>query len=226
VIFNFAPPADFSWVEPAITMLAVFVGGALSYFVTRRLDSGKEKKQALNEAYGLLTVLLRLADDITKIEQHVRECLEQTRAQGAGAPEWMRIVDLVGLDASPIELSPSQIALVSALHDSTLLMNVMEVAAARRILLQRFTKMMHLRDKLAEQGGIVNNEGLAVSFEFSGHGPWTPILLNLHTISKNIALDGGRMRAHSQETMVKIGPALKAHYKFKKFYDLVAVEQT
>ncbi len=201
-------------------MLAVFVGGALSYLTTRLIEGKADKKRALDEAYGLLAALLKMTDDIAKIEQHVRQSLEETREEGRGAPEWTRILDLVGLDVTDIRFTPQQIALVSAIHDAPLLMDMMEMEAARRILLQRFTKMMTMREKLAELGGIVESEGLTVSFEFEGNGPWTPLFLNLHTISKDIALDAGRMKAHAQKTTEKIGPALKSFYKFERFYDL------
>lgn len=206
------------WVDPLVTGLSVFVGGGLAYFTTRVFEREREKKHALGQAYSLITTLVQIADDLAKIERHLVSSLEGTLTDGAPAPEWTRIADIVGFDTREIDISNEQISVLAELHDAPLLMAVKEMEAARRIILQRVNRMAAMRDKLAELGGIIDQNGSTISFQFEGPGPWMPLITNLNDISKGIALDAMRMKAHAQDTLSKIGPALKSHYKFKKFY--------
>ena len=169
---------------------------------------------------------MQIADDLAKIEKHLVSCLEDTAGQLPPAPEWTRIIDITGFDTREISISNEQIGVLAEIHDASLLMAVKEMEAARRIILQRLNKMLSLRDKLAELGGITAQEGSTISFQFNGPGPWVPLIISLDDISKGIAMDAMRMKAHAQKTVAKVGPALKAHYKFKKFYNLEFVEQT
>jgi hypothetical protein len=212
---------ELDWVNAGSGLLGVFLGAALTYIATYQFERRRDHKAQRGSAYNLLFAVLRIADDLTKMELDLRNAIAKAEMTGAQGEIWTTMTSSIGY-ADPVSIPASDLALIALTRDTALTTEIGESEAAHRIFLQSLSRLEALREKLDSFGLQTRIDGQIVSFEANEAqlARIGPTLIQLRTLSNSIAEGLPKAAAKARSVAERLGPHLKKHYKFKHFMSL------
>jgi hypothetical protein len=217
--FIVANTPSVDWVTAASGLLGVILGAALSYFVTYRFERRRTRDDRLAKSFSLVFAVMKIADDLTKMERDVCAALEAAKAQGGDV--WTKLRPGIGY-SEPITIPSEDLTVVALTRDQDLTLQVSEVEAAHRIYLVSMKKFQSLKDKFESFGFHVAVKGETVTFEADEAQMVraSPTIIELRTLSQSICEGLPPAASQAREIAAKLGPHLKRHYKFKHFVEM------
>lgn len=209
------------WLTAATGLLGVLLGAALSYFVTYQFERRRTRDDRLAKSYSLVFAIMKIAEDLTKMEDDVRTSLRKAKAQGVEGELWTKLTFAVGYP-SAISIPSEDLTVVALARDQDLTRQVTEVEAAHQIYLEAMRKFQHYLDKFEALGLHTGMQEETVSFEADRAQlvQAGPTLIRLRTLSHSICEGVPRAARQAREVATRLGPHLKAHHEFKHFIEL------
>ncbi|MFL6724818.1 MAG: hypothetical protein ACJ8E3_08180 [Sphingomicrobium sp.] len=212
-----AAPA-FEWLNAWIGLAGVLLGGLLTYLVTYQFERRRTKNERLGRAYSLMFAIIKLSDDLTKMEQDVQSGIAKAEAAGVHGELWAKMPINIG-HSDPVSVAAEDLTVVALTRDTDLTTQIGEVEAAHRIYTQCFRRLDELRIEFRSFGLETAVEGETVSFE-ADHAQLVkiaPTLIQLRTLSDAVATGLPDAAKQARDVAERLGPHLKKFYKFKHF---------
>ncbi len=208
--------------NPLISLIAVFLGAMFAWVTSFYFETKRQKQRDLAVAYSLMFKVQILADEIWKLDLHLKEAIAQAERAGLNGPLWSKLPDIVGFQKEPERVTAAELALVAETRDITLVTKIRELESGHSILLQTFESIQGLRTQLpalklgtSVEGRIVSYGGPAEDYPQYAH-----IFINLSDLSKELEEQVARIASNANFVAASLGNHLKEHYKFKKFLTL------
>lgn len=201
-------------------LVGVVLGAALTYFVTYQFERRRAHDERLGRSYGLLFAVLRIADELTKMEIDLRAAIERAKTMGT-TELWTVMTSSIGY-SEPIRIPPEDLSVVALTQDMNLTTQIGESESAHRIYTQSLQKLDELKAKFEAFGLHTNVEGQIVSFEANSEQfvRVGPTVIQLRTLSESIAEALPKAAEKARSVAERLGPHLKKYYKFKHFITL------
>ena len=180
-----APSVD--WITAGSSMLGVILGAGLSYFVTWQFEHRRIRDDRLAKSYSLIFALMKIADDLTKIESDIHAALAKAKLQGVEGDVWTKLTFGVGY-SEPITIPPENLTVVALTRDQDLTIQISEVESAHRIYLDSIKAFRALQEKFETFGLHTAVEGETVTFEADDTQSVQigPTLIQLRSLSQSI----------------------------------------
>jgi len=209
------------WVTASSGLLGVVLGAGLSYFVTYRFERRRVHDDRLTKSFSLVFAVMKIADDLTKMEGDVQAALAKALAQGVEGEVWTKLTFGVGY-SEPISIPPEDLTVVALTRDQHLTMEISETEAAHRIFLDSMRALQSLQDKFESFGFHKAVDGETVTFEADQEqlARAAPTIIRLRTLSQSMCAGIPQAAKQARELAGKLGPHLKSHYKFKHFVQM------
>jgi hypothetical protein len=216
------PTDDPIWLDPMVNFLAVLLGAFLAWITSYAFNRKAEKDRDLALAYSLIFKIHELCERIVRLEAHVTECLTQARNQNFDGPSWGVILEAIGFGPEPLSISADELALIARTKDDQLVMKLREVEMGHRICFDCYNRIIERKRLLSNSGLITEVAGEMVSFEATQQqvANLAPLLIELDSSASGLVDLIPRAAKEAKEVASKLGPKLKAFYKFDHFVSI------
>lgn len=214
-----APNVD--WVTAATGLIGVVLGAALSYFVTYQFERRRTRAQQLAKSFSLMFAVMKIADDLTKMEGEIRAAVAKADAAGVRGEVWTKLTISVGY-SEPIAIPADDLAIVALTRDQELTTQVGEIESAHRIYTEAVRALAAQQEKFEAFGLHTAVDGQTVTFEANEAQLVRagPTIIRLRTLAESLCTGVPRAAKQARAVAAKLGPHLKRHYKFKHFIEL------
>lgn len=212
---------DLGWLDAASGLLGVILGAGLTYFITYQFERRRVRQERLGRSYNLFFAVLKIADDLCKMELDLKAGLARAEAAGIKGEVWTKLTSSIGF-SDPIVIPPEDLAVVALTRDNDLTLKISEMEAAHRIYTTSMRKLDDLRDKFETFEVHSGMEGETVTFvaDETQLARIGPTIIRLRTLGESIAKDLPDAAFAARCVAEKLGPHLKKYYKFKHFISM------
>lgn len=220
------PAEDPLWLDPLVNFLAVLLGAFLAWATSYAFDKKSEKNRDLALSFSLIFKMHELCERIVRLDAHMTECLARAQQDAFDGPLWGVMLEAIGFGPEPPPINADELALIARTKDDELVMQLREVEMSHRICFDCYNRIIERKKMLSTSGLITEVAGETVSFEATQQevANLAPLFIELEGSAMGLVDLLPRATKNAKEVASKLGPKLKAFYKFDHFVSIAFPE--
>ena len=207
-------------------MLAVLVGGLLSYWIAHVFSQREERRKQIAAAHRLLFKIQRTTNDLVVYQRQIRQSMDEAGKAGIKGPVWTQILEFSGVENRHFSPDGDELSVLLVKQGHALVNEICEIMDGHDAVTQSLCRLFTMKNDLGRELRPTMAGSVAlIEVPTSDVGHLGPTFVMLDTLGNSIVAALDTLVTQAKEVAAAYGLFIRKNYKISSFPILVFPDQ-